>query len=391
MEESTNTQIEEFGALPQALVENLVAKSEELGKIVTLSLESVRRMKDTCRNTLQTHGIFGQIDELPSVPHPTTCGVDGAYIVEPLIAYDLTIIAGLAVEGLTPPSNIRKWDEPHFTSFINTEPHIDANKSYARALMAMFELEQAAKTQHDIIFLDGSFVSFIIALNQALSKPELQMHLKEGNERSLSFNLTERTTQAIRDFHEILTSTHSDKSCICVPKYTTKREIGRLLKLESKFDDRALCTMILDPGEFIGPVQMETPIDRGWSGYYLNRDYIGNQDQKVEDIEDMLSNSISIVYYRASPSNPALRIEMPSPIADNKHRLSMVLQAIKLQSAIPGMLEPQPLYYADQMAKSLSLAVSALREMLFRFSSSHYSGNVNDVFFMLHGYRTEGE
>jgi len=392
---SSNTQPDRadyFGELSQALVEQLVEGGERLGQVVTKSLERVKELRDELRNRLQSMNLLNRIDDLPLVQHPTTCGVDGAYGVEPLIGCDLVVIAGLATEGLTPPTEKRHWEEPHFGYFINVEPHREENRAYARALMITYELEQAAKAPHDVVFLDGSFLTPITALHQALSKDALSSQLEDSDESSLPHALVERASAAVQHYHLVLSSERSDKAWVSVPKYTTKREIGKCLGIAERFDDRALCSLILKPGEFVGPVPMEQPSDGGWQGYFLIPDFLNDEAKKIKvEVEQLLKRSIHVVYFRAAPSNPALRLEVPQRVAQNRHRLATVLQAVRSQSALPGILEPQPLYYADRMAKSLSIAVPSLREMLARFCAQDYSGDISDVFFVLHGYRTEGE
>jgi len=392
---ASNTQPERtdyFGDLPQALVERLVAQGDNLGQAVTTSLERIKALREEVRNRLQAGGLLKRIDDLPIVPPPTTCGVDGAFGAEPLIGYDLVVVAGLATEGLTPPSERRHWAEPHFSHFINMEPHREENRSYARALMITFELEQAAKAPHDVVFLDGSFVTPITALHQALSQSGLASQLQEGNGSALPSALVERASLAVQHYYLILSSQRTDRVWVSVPKYTTKREIGNQLAIAERFDDRALCTLILRPGEFIGPVSMERPSGTGWQGYFLTPKFLDDEAKKAKvEVERLLKESIHVLYFRAAPSNPALRIEVPKPVAQNTHRLAIVLQAVRSQSALPGILEPQPLHYADRMAKSLSIAMPSLQEMLARFSARNYSGDISDVFFVLHGYRTEGE
>lgn len=379
-----------FGDLPQALVEQLVAQSDTLGHAVLTSLEEIRRLRQEVRNKLRQDGLLRRIDDLPLVQPPTTCGVDGACGIDPLIGYDLVVVAGLATEGLTPPTEKRYWSEPHFSHFINVEPHREENRSYARALMVMFELEQAVKAPHDVVFLDGSFVTPIAALHQALSQDALLGQLKENNQDALPSVLVERAPQAVRDYHLILSSQRTDRVWVGVPKYTTKREIASRVGIGQNFDDRALCTLILEPGELIGPVPLAQPSSAGWQGYFLTPKFLGQEEQRLKaEVERMLKESVFVLYFRAAPSNPALRIEVTKPAAQNQHRLAVVLQAVRSQSALPGVLEPQPLQYADQMAKSLGIAIPSLRELLARFSARNYLGDIGDVFFVLHGYRTE--
>ena len=359
-----------FGDLPQALVERLVAKSGDLGQAVTDSLERIKELREEVRNRLHSEDLLKRIDDLPMVQPPTTCGVDGAYGAEPLIGYDLVVVTGLATEGLTPPNEKRHWTEPHFSHFINVEPHREENRSYARALMITFELEQAVRAPHDVVFLDGSFVTPITALHQALSQSELSSQLEESNEDSLPHALVERASQAVQHYHLILSAQRTDKVWVSVPKYTTKREVGNQLAIAERFDDRALCTLILRPGEFVGPVPMGQPSSTEWQGYFLTPKYLDDEAKKAKmEVERLLKECIYVLYFRAAPSNPALRIEIPKSVAHNSHRIAVALQAVRSQSALPGILEPQPLYYADRMAKSLSIAMPSLQEMLARFSA----------------------
>lgn len=380
---------EYFGDLPQALVEELVAKSDKLGEVVVRSLQHVNELRESIRNRLEDERLLQRLEDLPRVEEPTTCGVDGACIVESLLGYDIVAAVGLATEGLTPPSEQRFWSDPHFYSFINIEPHRQENRSYARALMITYELEQATKAPHDVVFLDGSFTTPITALHQALSQDGLE-HQREDN--NLPSQLTERASEAVINYCNILTMDYSGHLFVGVPKYTTKRELSEYLGLSQQLDDRALCTLILKPGEFVGPIPLGQPSKNGsgWSGYFLTEKFLNQSVLAAkEKVEQALSQNIQVIYFKASPTNPALRVEITKSVATNQHRLSTVLAALRSQSAVPGILEPYPLYYADQMAKSLSTAVPALREILSRASAKDYSGNISDVFFVLHGYRTE--
>ena len=68
----------------------------------------------------------------------------------------------------------------------------------------------------------------------------------------------------------------------------------------------------------------------------------------------------------------------------------MVLRGIKEQSAVASMLEPYPLYMADRMAKSLAGAIPAFRQVATQRISEDYDGDIGEVFFAMHGYRSEG-
>lgn len=86
---------------------------------------------------------------------------------------------------------------------------------------------------------------------------------------------------------------------------------------------------------------------------------------------------------------PALRVEVSASVATNTHRLATVVQGIKHQTATPSMLEPYPIYLADRTVKALARAVPAFRQVTTQRISEQYEGDIGEVFFAMHGYRSE--
>lgn len=77
-------------------------------------------------------------------------------------------------------------------------------------------------------------------------------------------------------------------------------------------------------------------------------------------------------------------------MAVNRGRLAALLQGAKLQSGSPAIMEPYPLYFADRMVKSLPRAIPAFRQVATQSISATYTGNLDDVFYGMQCYRTEG-
>ena len=96
-----------FAELPAALVEEILNRTEGLGRELLESFQEMRVLQEARRAQLKEAGLLGREGDLPQVPIPTTCGVDGAYAIERLLTTDLVAAAALAVEGLTPPSETR--------------------------------------------------------------------------------------------------------------------------------------------------------------------------------------------------------------------------------------------------------------------------------------------
>ena len=113
-----------FAELPAALVEELLERATETGSALLESLRDYRANTDEIRSQLDSKRWLQHESELPNVHIPTTCGVDGSFAIERLLSTDLVAGAAVAMEGLTPPSEIRHWPEDlQYTTFMETEMH----------------------------------------------------------------------------------------------------------------------------------------------------------------------------------------------------------------------------------------------------------------------------
>jgi len=159
-----------FQELPEALVNDLIAQSTQVGDIVYESFQNVQINLKQFRSQLRNANLLKRDVELGYPPIPTTCGVDGSFIIERLLSTDLVTIAAVAIEGLTPPSETRHWERPHHKSLIQPLRHHEDTGGIVRGLMVGYELELAGRAPHDVVFIDGSLTTPLIYLNQALNK-----------------------------------------------------------------------------------------------------------------------------------------------------------------------------------------------------------------------------
>lgn len=370
-----------FADLPSALVDEVLRRTQEVGEALLGSFHDLQLQKITRRKQLADLGLLGRESDFEYVAIPTTCGIDGSYAVERLLAVDLVAVAAVAMEGLTPPSENRFWPEPRHQVLIEAESHDADIGTIARALMIGMELSLAVQAPHEVVFLDGSLTTPIIFLNQALNKiQEDAQHLKTSQK------LLARVKDVLEAYLLILRAHRSDKYWVAVPKYTTRREIGKLLEWPETQDDRSILTGLLEPGEITGPTDLQNP-EKPW---HLNINPIRASDvaELVEEIKSHLCE-IQVVYYRPSSALPALRLEMSRSVAKTPARLASVLHAIRHQCGVSAMIEPYPLYMADRMVKSLATAIPTFRQVASQHMAENYRGNVGDIFLGLHGYRTE--
>lgn len=375
-----------FGELPAALVDEVLKRTKGLGQRLLADFEHVRKSRQEWRDRLDQAGLLRRDAELGYPPIPTTCGVDGSYAVERMLTSDLVVAAAVAVEGLTPPSERRYWPEPRHLVWVETEAHEAETGTILRALMIGMELELARQAPHEVVFLDGSLTTPFIYFNQALNKSENVLHLHT------SIRFLERIASFLDAYSEIIASSRSDRCWLAIPKYTTRREIGRKMGWPDTYDDRGLLSFLLAPGEYTTPQDLQQPSEP----WHLNLAPVEKSTQIDKEklhsiVQDIISSlgAIQVVYYRPNPWLPTLRVEMSRAVAMNQARLATALHGIRHQCGAPAVMEPYPLYMADRMVRHLPRAIPTFRQVTSQHIAEKYQGNIGEVFFGLHGYRTE--
>lgn len=368
-----------FNELPEALVEEMLFKSEYLGDKLYDSFKNIQDNKERMREQLHEQNMIKNETALGYPGIPTTCGADGSYAVERLLATDFVACAAVVVEGLTPPSEKRFWEKPRHKLFINPERHNLDSGTIIRGIMMIMELELAVKAPHDIVLLDGSFTTPLIYINQAINK------VLDSDNTNMGINLQDSYKSFLNSYKTILMSSKTDKLWASMPKYTTRRELGKKLNWPPHYDDKAILTTLLSPGEFTTPIPIEEPQEP----WHLK---LPLKNEEFEELKEYVLSGIKelyVLYYKPHNWTPAFRIEIASSIASNDYRIAMLLQGLKYQCGTPGILEPYPLYISDRMVKHLRLALPALRQIATKRMAELYQGDVGEVFFNMHGYRTE--
>ena len=364
-----------FSELPEALVEEMLNNTQALGVGLSKSFKTISDRKAEIRKILiSDHKILKRDSDIITAPsYPTTCGIDGSYGGESLLSTDITAMASVAVEGLIPPKEVKYWEAPHYLAKVVTIKHSDATSLVARAIMMTMELELATKSPHDVVFLDGSMTTPFIYFNQALNRigdvpPELSAYFIERLELTLN------------SYIEVLSAVRSDRIYASLPKYTSRKEVSKMVGLND-YEDRGLLSLILEPSEFVGPMPLEQP-EQEW--------HINNPSKFKPLFNKIIEHlkEIYVIYYRPFNHVPALRIEVSKNIATNNGRLSILLEAIKLQCIGGGIMEPYPLYLADRMVKHLGTAVPAMRKAMMQEMAKEWGDDITGLYLAMHGYRT---
>lgn len=372
-----------FADLPAALVQEVLERTQDIGNVLLDSFETLRAQRATWRQQLSQTNLIAREADLEYVPIPTTCGIDGSYAVERLLATDLVAAAAVAMEGVTPPSEKRFWPDPRHEVWIEPEAHHESTGAIVRAVAIGMELSLAVNAPHEVVFIDGSLTTPIIFFNQAMNS------LPDASDLHVSKYLLSRAREFLLAYKTILKAQRSDKGWVAVPKYTVRREIGQRLGWPDTIDDRAMLTSVLQPGEMTRPLALQQPA-KPW---HLEIGPVSaGESKEVAEIVNQITEylqGIRVVYYRPYPWLPALRLEVSRSVAETPGRLAGVIHAIKHQCGAAAMMEPYPLYMADRMVKSLARAIPTFRQVTSQRMAEAYQGDATDIFLGLHGYRTE--
>src|SRR5437899_1276044 len=372
-----------FADLPAGLVEEVLGQTASVAAELLSSFQGLRDDRESLRRRLMDGGIVISESSLGYPPPPTTCGADGSYAIERLLSTDLAAAAAVAVEGLTPPSEKRHWELPHHMTFVVAEPHLEDTATILRAVMLGNELLLATRAPHDLVMIDGTLTLPIIYFNQALNNAPGTAQLKSSHE------FLDHCLEYLGAYLTILLSERSDKNYIALPKYSTRRELGNALGWTAGQDDRGMLSLLLNPGELTRPRALEQP-DQEWhfSTGQIKSPVKTHVAQLAEEIVTALGR-VQVFYYKPHDWLPAWRSEVSEGVASNAHRLATVVQGLKHQCATPSMLEPYPVYLADRTVKALARAIPAFRQVTTQRISEQYDGDIGEVFFAMHGYRSD--
>ncbi len=367
-----------FVELPGALVEEMLSKSDEAGNILFRSFQGLENARDNMRQQLLKEKRLFRDADLGCTDIPTTCGIDGSYAIERLVGSDLVACAAVAVEGLTPPSEKILWSSPQHRLIVQSEQHSPNTSTLLKAAMMLMEIELAASAQHGIVFLDGSFTTPLISINQGVS------YIQKDMESPLGDYIYENFVKFHKSYQDVLRSARTDKMWVSMPKYTSKRELGKALNWPSQFDDRAILTSILQSGEVIRPMPIELPVVERLNLPYNDRSFKSLTNDTMSALKD-----VHVMYYKPHKWIPAFRIEISPSIANNDIRLASLLQGIKHQCRTASILEPYPLYLADRMVKHLGKAIPAFRQVITQKMAELHQDDPGDIFLNMHAYRSE--
>ncbi len=371
-----------FADLPDALVRDLLDKAIPVAAAVSKNLEHLRAARPSLRIEAQQRGLICRKADLDVTREPSTVGIDGSYQVHHLTALDLCAAAAVAVEGTTKEAK-RYWPQPYHEMWVDSISHEVDTIGALRGMMISMELNLAHKAPHDVVMLDGSFASLVIYLNQGLQN-------LQTCGRGLCSEFLRRWDSGI--LQQLIALLKSDRT-VAIPKFTSRNELlrGGSAKLAVEVDGKTLATLLLEAGEYTKCLPVLEPAE---NYHLLTSAVIDGKNTEFctdSDVREMngAMHDLAVVYFRPFGWLPALRLELPSPVAKSVSRLSLILEGVQRQLFSPAVIEPYPLFLADRMVKSLGAGVSVIEQSV----AQHVVANSTDVettMLCLQNYRTQG-
>ena len=365
-----------FLEIPASLIEQMLQKTNEIGDMLQNSIHEINRKRQKFRLQLEQIGLLDTDIRFRNIKPLISGGVDGAYAVDRLLGTDLLFAAAVGIEGMNEENGKRVL--PSHDVFVNPEKHNPENMIAARAIMVEMEIKLAANAHYDIVYLDGSLTTALIHMYKAIN------FIETLNTKS-SEKIKEDFKNFLVSYKKILEFQDTEKYYLGIPKYTSRNDIGKSLHWPENYDDRAILTLILDPGEFTRPKLFTS--EEGW---HVRLPY---EDEELKTLMQQVISGIknlSVIYYKPHAWCPALRIEMPSAVARDESKVDTILYNVKSQCQTPSIMEPFPLYMADRIAKHMAPAIPAYKQIIMKQMTQLADNNEKDIFFMMHSYRTEG-
>ena len=366
----------------------MLGKSGDLADGMVRDISKIQEGRDGLRAMLKGR-LRHESDVIGTPQFPTAAGVDGSYCVDRLVATDFVATAAVAVEGLVARAeNDPMWPKPHHFVLVARMAHSESTHALAKAIMMSMETQLAALAPHDVVLLDGSFTTLTIAYNNAFGKDEpkeLKEWLSRGDpsERPDGAERFGPLKTTLENYLDMLEGRKTDRVAAAVPKYSKRNEICNDMGLEG-FDDKGLLSLILSPGEYTEPVQME----KEGGGRWLTAKLPDEVADTVKSIERALGTT-HVLYYKPRRNFPAIRLEVGQAAARSNTRLASLLEAIRDQTGAPGMMEPYPVFLADKMVKHLPTALPTMKDNAVLRTAARWGGDISDVILATRAYRTQ--
>ena len=379
-----------YADLPDEVLQEVLGRTAEVADAVRTLFTRVDERRESMRIALEAQGVVRDSARLPAVSPPAVAAVDGGAAIDKAIGADTALAVAVGIEGLT-QSPTPQWPGVQYAAWQKTLPHAgEETAATCRGVMTALELSVLRSAPHEVVLLDGSHLTPVIALNAMLSVTH----------EALRDEIAAAVTRF--DTADALLAVMDAPAVVAIVKYDGSRDLSQtFLRSETSggsgpgLDDRTILSLLLESGEYTAPqpIALTQQSKNNWLSKRIET--LTPSDAAREAVRVALNGAVQRVredrlfatYFKPHPWSPAFRLEIKPEVAVSPERLSAVLTALRTQVVSPEIREPYPQWVADRMAKSVGDALIALRAAVNFDLADRGLGEY--VALIAHSYRTE--
>lgn len=353
------------GTGPATMLRDLVAHAPRVAQQAAGILAPLAQSRDVLRSRLLGEGLIGVVPDDPPPPPRTMAAIDGARVVERMYGADLVAAVAISAEALIAETS----GETQTATWAGVFPHAPEIDRIAGFAMAAAEMKVAARSQHVVRILDGSFVTPLMEIRKGLKSrnPVVRDSIVQiAEEMDFVGSLRSVTTPV------------AGKCVVAAPKSETSRAFGEMFAhrygVEVDANDRLLATQFLEGGEVLSPrglveiarMRLASAPDASAKEQGLVDAVNGEVDRLAGLAQEGL---LATTYVRPVGVDTVLRFEFFRPSVEDSRDMFQIASWLLEETPSPHSLEPYCQWSADKQAKDISSGAKALRADL----SSHLS------------------
>jgi hypothetical protein len=258
--------------------------------------DKINQTKLQMRNDLMEMGLLKQdydlLEKYPDIEKQffRCSAIDGSCVTDHYESGDLIACCAVRLYNCDSPSI---EDRDIYLSFV---PHYSVNRNIATAIMFRAEVNLASDSNTDLVMLDGSLFTPIIALNFGISQGR-------NSKTEATEQLENNINNFFLDYKKILTD--ENKIYVACLKGTERKDISNLMSWDHECNELWLMDKVLQSGEYIQPSKLTT-LDKKSISYLYKRFNDVELNRIINDVEDLLENDASFCYYKPDKRGFAL-------------------------------------------------------------------------------------
>ena len=343
-----------FSGLPSGLALELLGRSAQIAVEMSAPFREIAAGREGFRRALGERnllGMFRQAQDERIQPAPGMCGIDW-FSDDSMTASRSVFAAAFGVEGLAPTGAACQWDAPRHRLAWAAEPQPAKSPAVLNAVSLELAVELATASPHRYVLANGSCAGLCAGILGNLKSAMDEKETAAGREYLRRFKPAVAALAKLFD--------PAEDRFIGMPRYSAKRELTAGLDGAAGCDDRVLYTMLLEPGEYAGPVAIDAGEVDAVARLAVRDDaFIAARDVMVNTIREF-----RVLYFRPQKWTPAMRVELSRATAENRESLHRVLAGLAYQCRTPGLARPYPLVRTEALTLNLSRCLPAIRQML---------------------------